>query len=431
MCKTVPAARVVQLIHKGKSLTPSKADFRLAAQRAAILPLCGIVAAIDGFDTQVIGFTGRLIATELHIPQSRLGLVFTAGQLGAVIGAMLFGALADRVGRRRMLIASCFVAALFTGATLRAHDLQELLWCRALTGLALGGALPCLLSLVLHTIAADRRAAMTAMLYAMFPAGAVVGALASAPLIAAHGWRSVFIMAATLPATAGFLLLVSLREMPVRQNAQLAAAETTNRIAALFTGGRATRTIWLWLLFILVHPGIVLLALWMPALLQMLGVSPAQSSLLVASLNFGAVALSFASGWLMQRIGVMRFLLPVLILGAMSWIGISLFHADFPILLMATTAAGCLIGGAMTTIVALCAVIYPEAIRATGIGWALGVSRAGQMTAPLLIGRLLGLGWPPESILLACGAPVLLAVLPLIGLRRAMNTAPADRAIFN
>jgi MFS family permease len=389
--------------------------------------LCAAAGCIDSFDTQMIGFTGRLIATDLRIPVAQLGWLFGAGQLGGAAGALVFGSLADRFGRRRMLVVSCLLAAACTAAALTAQSYPILLVYRVLTGIGLGGLMPCFLGLGVEAMPPRMRLALTPVLYSTFPLGGVIGAWVSAPLIAASGWRGVFALGAVALAAVGLSAML----LPTSRDASAAAgasgSRAPGRLAALFVGDHGPVTPMLWALFLLAPMGVYLLVLWEPSLLQMQGVTAARTSLLVGFLNLGALVVALCGGKLLERAGALRTLGPLLVIGAVTFALSALLHRDFAALVVVSIVAGAALGGGMSLLVSIAATAYPSDVRATGIGWAMGIARVGQMTAPLPIGWILAAGVSPQAALTACGAPALLALAPLILLDRALVRRRSER----
>ena len=392
--------------------------------RNAILTvgLCALAGGVDSFDTQMIGFTGRQIATDLHFPVGQLGWLFGSGQLGGILGAFLFGPLADRFGRVRMLWVTCLLAAVFTALTLSVHSYRLLLIFRVLTGIGLGGVMPCFLGLGVEAMPPKVRVGLTPMLYACFPLGGVAGAWISAPLIAAFGWRGVFAFAAA--ALIGAAMLVAI--LPLTQD-RTAVSDSSGSVAVLFRGNAARVTWPLWGLFLLATPGVYLLVLWMPPLLQLLGVTAAQTSVLVGFANVGALFVSLAGGWLLVYFGRLRLIAPILLSGALGLSVIAAVYRDFPVLVAVSVLTGAALGGSMSLLVSIAATAYPTAIRATGIGYAMGIGRLGQMSAPIPIGMLLSAGISPQLTLAACGLPTMCSLIPLFFLDR--NLRRADHPI--
>src|SRR5262249_2956368 len=143
----------------------------LGSYRIGIFVVCLFIALMDGFDTQAIGFAAPGISSSLHIPITEFGQVFSAGLLGAMLGAFILGPLADRFGRRRVLAGSVIAFSLFTLLTPHAPDLPWLLLCRFSAGMGLGGAIPNFLALASDYAPRRIRGLLTGLLFAGFPLG--------------------------------------------------------------------------------------------------------------------------------------------------------------------------------------------------------------------------------------------------------------------
>src|SRR5580704_16360672 len=194
-----------------------------------VLILCMLVAALDGFDTQAIGYTAPAIAAVIHLPMPQFGQVGSAGLVGAAIGALSFGPFADVFGRKWFMIIAMIVFAIFSYMTSQSTSLNELLTYRFCTGLGLGGATPAFLAMGAELAPKRLRDVFVTVLFASFPAGGLVGSLTSAWVIPAFGWQSVFyigavaplviaaILAVWLPESVRFLLARNIRQDEVRR----------------------------------------------------------------------------------------------------------------------------------------------------------------------------------------------------------------------
>src|SRR5579864_2115889 len=160
---------------------------------------CATVLFLDGFDTTAIGYVAPALAKEWHIGKSALGPVFSAGLFGLMIGALLFGPMADRVGRKKIIIFSTVAFGLGTLATAFVHDVDGLLAVRFLTGLGLGGAMPNTVAMTSEFNPRRRRATMVMIMFCGFSVGAALGGLLAAALIPQFGWRSVFVVGGIAP----------------------------------------------------------------------------------------------------------------------------------------------------------------------------------------------------------------------------------------
>ncbi len=165
-----------------------------------LLLMCAAVLFLDGFDTQAIGYVAPALAKEWGLTtRAALGPVFSAGLFGLMIGALVFGPLADRVGRKTIIILSTAAFGIGALATVLAHDITTLLVIRFLTGLGLGGAMPNAIAMTAEYNPHRRRATMVMIMFCGFSIGAALGGFLAADLIPRFGWRSVFLVGGIAP----------------------------------------------------------------------------------------------------------------------------------------------------------------------------------------------------------------------------------------
>src|SRR5689334_5314247 len=164
-----------------------------------VLIACAAVLFLDGFDTQAIGYVAPALAREWGLKKGELGPVFSAGLFGLMIGALVFGPLADRVGRKKIIIFSTAAFGIGALVTAFAQDLTTLLVIRFLTGLGLGGAMPNAVAMTSEYNPQRRRATMVMIMFCGFSIGAALGGFLAADLIPRYGWRSVFIVGGIAP----------------------------------------------------------------------------------------------------------------------------------------------------------------------------------------------------------------------------------------
>src|SRR3984957_13494455 len=154
-----------------------------------LLLTCAAVLFLDGFDTTSIGFVAPSLAKEWGLSKGALGPVFSAGVIGLMIGALVFGPLADRIGRRKIIIFSTLAFGIGALVTAFVQDVNTLLAIRFLTGLGLGGAMPNTIALTSEFNPRRRRATMVMIMFCGFSVGAALGGLLAAALIPHFGWR--------------------------------------------------------------------------------------------------------------------------------------------------------------------------------------------------------------------------------------------------
>ncbi len=415
------------------------------AQRT-VIALCAFVAMLDGLDLQSIGLAAPAMGGELHIAPQAFGPVFSAALAGLALGAFLFGPVADRAGRKRVLVGATFCFGFFTLATAYAGSLPELLACRFLAGVGLGGAMPSFISLTSEYVPKARRAAVVGLLWAGFPLGGVVGGLLGSRIIPAYGWQSIFVVGGVLPILLSMLLAIALPEsvsflvatgksedrigrtlrriFPDVSTAGEIRFEFVKEIAPratvlqLFRSGRAAVTLLLWASFFFAFMILVTNSSWSPILLRRVGIAAEQSALALALFNFGSLFGSAAAGMLLNRFGTLRVLPPTLTLGALAYATVGWSAPSLDAVMIAQGLFGLLLGCASSGLIALSAIYYPVAIRSTGVGWATGIGRLGSVAGPLAVGQMVGAQWDVPTIFLAVGGSVLIgaAASALMGL---------------
>src|ERR1700716_1550516 len=203
-----------------------------------LLLTCAAVVFLDGFDTQAIGYVAPALAKEWGLTKGALGPVFSAGLFGLMIGALVFGPLADRVGRKKIVIFSTLAFGVGALVTAFVQDVNTLLAIRFLTGLGLGGAMPNAIAMTSEFSPHRRRATMVMIMFCGFSAGAALGGLLAAVLIPQFGWRAVFVVGGAAP-----LLLLPILALRLPESVRFLAltGRAHRRVAELlgFIGPRA------------------------------------------------------------------------------------------------------------------------------------------------------------------------------------------------
>jgi MFS transporter, AAHS family, 4-hydroxybenzoate transporter len=406
---------------------------------------CASVLFLDGFDTQAIGYVAPDLARDWGLARGALGPVFSAGLFGLMIGALVFGPVADRIGRKRIIVFSTAAFGIGTLATVFAQDIPSLLVIRFLTGLGLGGALPNAVALTSEFSPHRRRATMVMAMFVGFSVGAALGGLIAAALIPSFGWRSIFLiggiaplilvpfLAVRLPESIRFLALTGRADARVAEmltwiapsarfpsgtrfgvhEAKLAGLPVTH----LFSEGRAWATLVLWIVFFMSLLDIYLLSNWLPTVLNDLGASVSIAVTVGAMFQVGGVVGTFALGQFIDRFSFralsLTYLLASFAVAAIGYSGQSIALATLAIF----CAGFCIIGGQIASN-ALAATYYPTMVRSTGVGWALGIGRIGSIVGPLIGGIMFARHVGAESLFLAAAVPALCASVAALALAR-------------
>ncbi|MES2260264.1 MAG: MFS transporter [Pseudomonadota bacterium] len=411
-------------------------DKPISRFQLGVFLLCAMVVFLDGIDYQIIGLAAPLLIGELGIARSSLGLVFSAGTLGAAIGALSCGLIADRFGRKRVLIATTMLFGLATVATASATGLSSLALVRFVTGLGLGGAVPCLVALTSEYAPKARRATIVSLLWAAFPLGATIGGFVNAYLIHQHGWRTLFYVWGLAPVLAGVVLIVclpeSVRFLLARGARQQAVAAIVARITGqrsegstfvttdehlagmpikhLFKDGRAMGTLPLWAAMFVVLGSLMVITAWTPTLITPHGFTPADAAMIIGINSMGSFIGTCSAGWLIERIGVARCVIPAFIGSAIGVIFFGNAVASFEGLAMCSFAVGICLGISSSSGIALSVLVYPTAVRSSGIGLAMAMGRFGAVFAPLAVGLMVSRNASVGDVFFAVSMALLLAV---------------------
>jgi AAHS family 4-hydroxybenzoate transporter-like MFS transporter len=429
----------------------------VGAFQLRVFLLCAAVLFVDGFDVQGITYVAPAISQEWGLPRGALGPTFSAGLFGVMLGAVLLAPLADRVGRRRVIVLSCVAFGLGTFLTLWVGSLTELLVLRFFTGLGLGAALPNAIGLASEYAPHKRRAMIVMFVGSGISLGAIGAGAAAAQLVEPFGWRAVFFVGGLLPLGLAAALALCLPES-IRFSATVPARKAEARrlirkvdpalsadgdidvvsgdpeggkatVLDLFKEGRGVATLCLWVAFFMSLLNVYLAINWLPTSLNASGFTLTQANVMTTLYHVGGVMGTYTIGLFMDRLGAHRMVLVGLLLAV---IGFYTFATATGMTQWPTTAilmlAGVGVIGAQVGATALASMTYPVTMRATGLGWALGIGRIGSIVGPTIGGLVLANAADPRSVYLGCIAPVLIGMVAVALLKR--HTAPAPQPII-
>jgi len=390
----------------------------------ATIGLCFLVALMEGLDLQAPGIAAQGMMSAFTMDKLHMGWVFSAGVLGMLPGAFIGGRLADRYGRKRVLMASVALFGLFSLATAIAWDYNSLIVARFLTGVGLGASLPNLIALTSEVAGPKLRGTAVSMMYCGVPLGAAGAALVGVNDLGI-GWQLVFYIGGFVP-----LLIVPLLGfyLPESQAFSKAAGGTVNVTGLLFKGGNAKPTLLLWVSFFFTLMITYILINWLPSLLMAQGFTKADSSWIVLSMQIGAAVGTLFLGALMDRVPAWVMSL-VIYIGILSALAGLYFSVSMEAMLVAGFVAGIFTTGGQSVLYALAPLYYPAIGRATGVGTAVAIGRIGAMSGPLVVGKMLALGTGSAGIFLACAPGVVVAAASLCvlsSLKKSVKDQPSQ-----
>jgi len=398
--------------------------------------LCALSVLLDGFDAQVIGFVAPSLAQQWHIARAALSPILSSNLLGMLLGALLFGPLADRFGRKPVLVFCTLWFGIFSLLTSRADSVESMLVFRLITGFGLGGTMPNAIALTAEYMPRRIRATGVMIMFTGFTIGAAAGGLVSAALIPHFGWPSVFVLGGLLPCVAAVFLFglpESLRFLVLKGGEDVKVGKILHRLAPgvtvppgtsftagehrepgfvvkqLFTQGRAKLTLLLWVIYFMSLLDLFFLNSWLPTILHDSGLTLRQAILITTMFQVGGAVASIILGRFIDRMTSYRVLAWAYLGACVSVFFVGAASTSVALGTIVVFAAGFCVVGAQTGANSLTAESYPTGIRSTGTGWALGIGRIGSIVGPLVGGLLLSSELEIKRVFWVAAVPPLIA----------------------
>lgn len=392
-----------------------RAHERIGPLRLRVYTLCLLALVMDGFDLQAMGYAAPYVLREWQITSVQLASVFVAANVGVLIGCVTFSVIADRIGRRPVLVVATLLFAVLTLATARSTTLTSLIWLRLLAGVGLGAIIPNATALIGEYSPDERRVSLMMGLTVGVTAGGAAGGFIAAWLIPLYGWRSVFYLGGIVPLVTGLVMTPLLPESP---DFGTGPRRSGLPVARLFRDGRTTATVLLWVVNFMNLLNFYALSNWLATVVAGIGY-PQRTAVLVSTvMQVGGTLGAFGGAWLIARRGFLTTLTGTFAVGAVSIAAIGQpVLTLIPLTVIVFLAGWCIIGSqpALNT---LEATYYPTELRSTGVGWALGVGRLGAIAGPYLGGQMLAAHWTTQQMFLAAAVPAIVSTIVMMLLRR-------------
>lgn len=422
----------------------SHTEFRLENQsigslQIRVILLCTLAQLFDGFDITSISMAVPALIRMWHQPGAAFANTFVMSSVGIMIGALGSGPLGDRTGRKPVMIGSLLVLGITSLACTQAGSISELAIYRLFTGIGIGAVMPVTVALSSDYIPNRLRAVTIMIVFTGSPLGGFLGKQLVAQLLPIYGWTAIFWIGGLLPLA---LIPVMLRWLPESPRFLLAKGRLTdntralltrlgidpqapsygldvargNPVAGLFRDGLGGTTILIWILYFANLMSLYLVSYWMPTVLSLSGLSPADAVAASSFADAGPLVSIFLVVPLSTRFGPPNVLTVMLFTGILSIAAIGLLTLPYAILLVVLFLIGACTVGSMTGINGFTGALYPARVRNTGMGWALGVGRLGGIAGPWVGGYLLAQGLPPRQIFLVTCVTAGLATMTMIAL---------------
>ncbi|ATO19150.1 aromatic acid/H+ symport family MFS transporter [Acinetobacter sp. LoGeW2-3] len=398
---------------------------------------CLLIILFDGYDLAINGVALPLLMQEWSLSAVQAGMLASTALAGMMFGAMLFGTLADKIGRKKVIMICVVLFSGFTFAGGFASNPTEFGLLRFLAGLGIGGVMPNLVALTSEYAPQRLRATLVTTMFSGYAVGGVMAALLGAWFTPNFAWQIMFFIAGVpllllpliwkfLPESLTFLVKAqkndNARQIMQRLDDQLSLNAQTQLalseikiaepafVSSLFKQGRTASTLLFWLAFFMCLLTLYALGSWLPKLMMAAGYSLGNSLMFLLAMNIGAVIGTVGGGILADKFHLKPVIITLCLSGAVA-LSLLGFKSPQPVIYFLVAVAGASAIGGQILLYSYVAQYYPLTVRSTGIGWASAVGRSGAIVGPILIGMLLGMELPHQLNFMAVGLPVVIVAI--------------------
>jgi MFS transporter, AAHS family, 4-hydroxybenzoate transporter len=408
----------------------------LGGLQIRVAVICGLIQMCDGYDVGSIGWSVPSLTHAWHVKPSAFAIAFLWSNIGVMAGALVAGPIGDRLGRKPLLLMSLAMFGLASLASAFSPSLEFLAGTRFFTGAGIAGGFAGTVALTGDYTPQRWRAMMIMLTFTGAPIGGFLGGLVVSWLLhLGFGWPIIYVIGGAFP-----LVLIMIATLWLPESPRLLAARANlaphhrallqklsiepapgaahavdiargNPIAMLFGEGFAIQTTLLWIIFFCSLLDLFLFIFWLPEVLHLSGMTPAQAVFATSLYPLGGIAAVLYLGWAIDRLGVRRSLAVHYAFGIVFIGLISLVALPYLALLVVVLFSGLTVIGSQTGLNAACGKLYPARMRTSGYGFATGVGRLGGIAAAPMGGYMLSQGLPPTYIFLsACVFAAIAAV---------------------
>lgn len=410
-----------------------------------IFAVCFLVALLDGYDTVAIGYIAPSLIQEWGIQKHDLATAMSSGLFGIAIGAICFGPLADKLGRKLMLIIAILVFGIGTFISAYSQNLLQLEILRFITGIGLGAAMPNAVTLLSEYCPTKRKFFLVNTMFCGFPVGAASGGFLAAWIIPEFGWESVLLLGGIVPCLLAiffmFFIPESARYAINKGHSQEKIKETLQHISpsandyssfylsetnavtqedkkdgirVILSKHYRLGSVMLWMTYFM---GLIIfygVSNWMPTLFTAANLSGSLAAIVTGLFALGGLG-AIANGWLMDRYNPSLLIACFFGLTCLTVAGIG-YAVDVgtAALVIITIVAGIVMNTAQSSLPSFAASFYPTSGRGTGVAWMLGIGRFGGIAGSYLVAELIRREMNLHEIFVVLAIPSAISVITLL-----------------
>ena len=425
-----------------------------------IIGLCFLLLVCDSYDVAALSFAAPVLIKSWALSPQSMGLEFSVGLFGLLVGSIVLGRIGNRIGRKRAIVAGALAFGVLTVATGFAEHYDQLLALRFLAALGLGGAVPNAVALVAEVSPKYLRITSVGIIFAGYSVGGILAGFSATLIISDYGWPMMFFVggavslaaalafAAALPESLRYLAEIPSRHAAARTahvlRPELCVTPQTRIVPDTVTGNAAAggfadhfrgvlriATPLLWLIYIANSMTVFSLASWMPVAVESVGLSRGAATIATALLFSGSAVGGVVGGWFADRFGLSAVVIlatvAVPVVAALGMLG-----GAPGLLLPMCFLAGCFAFGTQTCLHGVSGSLYPTVVRANGVGWAIGIAKIGSIAGPFIGGMLLP-QLTTQGLFFAAASPLTVVACLAVLLRMALSAthSSVDRLAAN
>lgn len=407
-----------------------------------VLIWCFVIVVCDGYDLAVTGAALPGIMKEMGIDATHAGFMASAALFGMMFGAIILGALADRIGRRWAISICVLLFSAFTAAAAFATDPKTFVIMRFLAGLGIGGAIPNLTAQMTEYAPKSTRGLTVTIMGCGYAVGGVLAAVIGKQFIESYGWQSVFLAAGApiilipfilkyMPESLMFLtrpgkekelekvmsaIRPDLKFRDFRNFVSSGGSATKSAsVKLIFQEGRGFSSLMLWIAFISCLFVLYALSSWLVKLLSLGGYNLGSALSFLIWYNGGAIIGAIFGGWLADKFSIKWVAFFFFVMAAVA---LTLLGMGVEPLWLVVACVGASTLGTQILLYAYAGQFYPISIRSTGVGFASGIGRFGGIASPISIGFLVSMKLPMISNFMIIASAAAIGAFAIMCIRK-------------